>query len=185
MLKSRRLRFIDSEEPVKRPEWLHTQKGDMTHKQCGYLRKNGFHSCAPLTRENGVSTPRVNTPAADRRNELWQLLLVKSAVITGTSDFGCKPLAEDGSSPRMNDFPFLFFFLLFFFTATMHPVKRPIMCGSILGKSDNCLPLENMQKRRRSSVKKARMAEKGQQLCMLLCMCVCVFIHVHVEKAKK
>lgn len=67
----------------------------------------------------------------------------------------------------MNDF-----FFFFFFTAPMHPVKRPIMCRSILGKTDNCSSLGNMEKSSSDGVKKMRMAEKGQQLCMFLCVCV-------------
>lgn len=40
----------------------------------------------------------------------------------------------------------------------MHPVKRPIMCRSILGKTENCSPLESTQKRSIDNVKKMRMA---------------------------
>lgn len=55
------------------------------------------------------------------------------------------------------------------------------MCGGILGKTDNCLSLGNLQKRSGDIVKEMRMAEKGQQLCMFLS----VFINIHVKKGKK
>lgn len=67
----------------------------------------------------------------------------------------------------------------FFSIATMHPVKRPIMCRSILGKTDNCSPLGNMLKRSCDGVKKMRMAERGTAIMHVF---PSVSINVHVEK---
>lgn len=66
---------------------------------------------------------------------------------------------------------------LFCFTATMDPVKRPIMCTSILCKTDNWSTLGNMQKRTSDRVGEKKRWQ-WQELCMFVCVRECVFNNV-------
>lgn len=150
--------FTDSEELVKCHDLPHILKGIWPINSLVALQ-SVCHYCVPVTRENVIS-PRVSPH-----------LLLTGEMSCGSCTLSSLlwHLSEIQTVRRqllpLDQWLFYSFFLILVFIANMHPVKRPIMCRSILGKTEDCLEY----------------AEEEQQLFTFLG----VLVHVHVEKGRK